>query len=98
MNKYKIEFLNSAHDSIELEEESSLSEALNVQNSPILFGCRTGICGTCLVQIEGETKLTPPADEDELEVIEVFSDGEVGLRLACQIKIKENLKMKYKGK
>lgn len=98
MNKYKIEFSNSVHKEIELEENTSLSESLNVQNSPILFGCRTGICGTCLVQIEGECSSLEPVDDEELEVIEVFSNGETGLRLACQIKLKQNLRMKYIGK
>ncbi|MBC6436085.1 2Fe-2S iron-sulfur cluster binding domain-containing protein, partial [Nostoc sp. HG1] len=31
----------------------NLSEHLTIQNSPVLFGCRTGICGTCLVEVNG---------------------------------------------
>ncbi|MEL6495801.1 MAG: 2Fe-2S iron-sulfur cluster-binding protein, partial [Cyanobacteria bacterium J06623_7] len=42
------------YQSINLEVNQNLAEHLTVENSPILFGCRTGICGTCLVIIEGD--------------------------------------------
>lgn len=98
MKKYKIEFSNSAHNSVEMDENSELSEQLSVQNSPILFGCRTGICGTCLVQVEEGAQALAPAGDEELEVIDIFSNGEPNLRLACRIKLTNHLKIKYIGK
>lgn len=52
--------IGNSKDPVELEEESLLSEHLNIQNSPILFGCRIGICGTCSIEIlEGQESLQP---------------------------------------
>ena len=49
-----INFTDKSYQAIVLEEHSPLSEHLTVQNSPVLFGCHTGICGTCLVVIKGD--------------------------------------------
>ena len=84
--------------SFEVEEGKSLSEVLNVMNSPILFGCRTGVCGTCCVKIlEGNENINNMSEE-ELEIVELFSDDIENIRLACQIKLKGYVKLQYVGK
>ena len=82
---------------LEIEEEKNLSEALDAKNSPILFGCRTGICGTCLIEVQGPNKLVP-ADEDEKELLDIVASGNQNARLACQISLNCDLKVKYLGK
>jgi ferredoxin len=59
-----------------------LSEQLDAGNSPLLFGCRTGICGTCLVRVRGEV---PAPSDDERELLEVLAPGDPEARLACQL-------------
>ena len=59
-----------------------LSLTLTLQNSPILFGCRTGICGTCLVVATGN--MLPP-NEEETEVLSILAPGIPTARLACQL-------------
>ena len=50
----------------------------------VLFGCREGLCGTCMINIvEGEENLSELTEE------EVAMDRDREHRLACQAKIKE---------
>ncbi|MGD2180568.1 2Fe-2S iron-sulfur cluster binding domain-containing protein [Lusitaniella coriacea] len=88
--KYLVSFPETNFSSLTLEQNAQLSEYLTVQNSPLLFGCRTGICGTCLVEVEGD--IIPPSSE-EREVLEVLAPGNKKARLACQIKLTGDLKI-----
>ncbi len=67
-----------------LARESELSAVLTVENSPMLFGCRTGICGTCLCEARGEV---PGPGPEEVEVLDLMVPGRAGARLACQIRL-----------
>ena len=91
-NKYcHINFPETNYQPIILEKNQSLAEYLTVENSPVLFGCRTGICGTCLVEIEGEI---PAPNEEEKEILEVLAPGNQQARLACQVKLTAEIKIK----
>ena len=94
MEHYSVSF-ESAHEAITLEAEAILSEHLNVDNSPVLFGCRTGICGTCLVEVS-EGELSPPSS-DEVELLSLIAPGNSRARLACQLKLSSSIKIKYMG-
>lgn len=88
-----IEFPSTSHEAVSLPNGANLAEELTVVNSPVLFGCRTGICGTCLVQIQsGQDSLTPP-DEAEREALEVYAPGIENARLACQIALTSNISL-----
>ncbi|MEM9152445.1 MAG: 2Fe-2S iron-sulfur cluster-binding protein [Cyanobacteria bacterium P01_F01_bin.3] len=88
MSSCTIEFPNTDYPSVLLDDGSPVSIALNLQNSPILFGCRTGICGTCLVTATGN--MLPPT-EDEQEVLSILAPNHPSARLACQLKPTGNL-------
>ena len=92
MNKKtcKIQFTQTDYKSINLEINQNLSECLTVENSPILFGCRTGICGTCVVIIEGDI---PPPSEEEKELLEILAPENPKARLACQIKLTNDIQI-----
>ena len=95
---HKIKFVNSDIEEMEIGENLSPSEVMNSENSPVLFGCRTGICGTCLINVvEGYESLSPP-DEEEKEVLEIVAPNYPHARLACQINIKGEIKIEYLGK
>lgn len=85
-----ISFPGTSYRSIKLEKHQKLSEHLTVQNSPVLFGCRTGICGTCLVLVKGEV---PPPSEEEREVLEMLVGDNPNARLACQLDIVSDLEI-----
>jgi ferredoxin len=72
------------HAPVRLPRHTPLAEALDVTNSPLLFGCRTGACGTCMIEVEPAGALPPPSD-DERELLEIFAPGDPKARLACQL-------------
>jgi ferredoxin len=78
-----------------LEEGSNLSEHLTVRNSPILFGCRTGICGTCLIEVSEEKngKLHARTEEEE-DLLPLIAPGNPAARLACQICINADIRIR----
>ncbi|HST22159.1 MAG TPA: 2Fe-2S iron-sulfur cluster-binding protein [Blastocatellia bacterium] len=96
--QHKISFSPESHRSVMLVRGSVLSEHLTIENSPVLFGCRTGICGTCLVEVEEEMNgrlLAPSADESEL--LEIIAPDISRARLACQVELRADIKVKYIG-
>ena len=90
----KISFTDKSYSPVALPEGANLSEHLTIQNSPILFGCRTGICGTCLVSVSDLSFDLEPPSEDEKEVLETLVPGENNIRLACQLKVKGDCTLK----
>ncbi len=85
-----IKFANSRFESIEIPIGHPLSEVLTVQNSPVLFGCRTGICGTCVIGVTGNVE---DAAQDELEILELYAAGNPKARLACQLQVRGDVVM-----
>jgi ferredoxin len=86
--RYRISF--PEHDDypdVELDQDAPLADRFDVSNSPIMFGCRTGICGTCLIEVEAAGPLPPP-EEYEQEVLDVYAPDNPRARLCCQLKLR----------
>ena len=86
MSAHRIEFPGTSFAPAELPDLASLPLHLTVQNSPLLFGCRSGLCGTCLIEVEaldGASILEGP-DAAEAEALEIYAPGNPRARLACQ--------------
>jgi ferredoxin len=77
----QVSFPGSVYSSISISSSTPLAEVLTVQNSPVLFGCRTGICGTCMVKVWGEVL---PPEPSEQEVLAAYG-ATAQMRLACQL-------------
>lgn len=90
----KIEFSNSDKPPVELKEGDNLSEKLTIHNSPILFGCRIGICGTCAIELLEQSSPLHERTHDEKEFLGAMAPGRDNVRLACQININTNIKIK----
>lgn len=90
----RVEFANSDKQPVELQEGDNLSEKLTIHNSPILFGCRIGICGTCAIEVVDHDAPLPPRTHDETEFLGIMAPGRDNVRLACQIRINTNMKVK----
>jgi ferredoxin len=83
---------------LDITDGANLSEEVNITNCPILFGCRTGICGTCLVNVkDGADKITP-AGSDELEFLDIVGGPHENPRLACMFKVLGDVELEYIGK
>jgi ferredoxin len=89
--RYRIKFQGSDKSFIDLNAGECLSNNLTIQNSPILFGCRIGICGTCAIEvIEADSQLEERT-QDENDFLENMAPGNKRARLACQIHINTNM-------
>jgi ferredoxin len=87
MKRHTITFPETDHAPAMLPYGANLSENLTIVNSPMLFGCRSGICGTCLIRVErGYEHLIPPGEE-EREALEIYAPDNHEARLACQVSL-----------
>ena len=69
-------------NNIEVADGEAIRDA--AEELGVFFGCREGLCGTCMIDIvEGEENLSGLTEE------EVAMDRDRTHRLACQAKIKE---------
>lgn len=67
---------------IELTDGDPIRDACEELGVP--FGCRSGLCGTCMIDVvEGEENLSELTEE------EIAMDRDRKHRLACQAKIKK---------
>jgi ferredoxin len=75
---------------------AELHDALDGAHSPVFFGCKTGNCGTCLVEIcSADFALLPSPSVDEADLLESLAPDRPNVRLACQVKAVSDLKLKY---
>lgn len=63
--------------------------------APVLFGCQSGMCGTCLIEVEGPVE--PPPGEQEAMTLRVVTSGTPDRRLACQLKVFQDLRIRWVG-
>lgn len=92
---YVIKFDSLGHKPISAGCGTNLSEFLTPCNSPVLFGCRAGICGTCLIEVETlNGGVLEPASDEEKSVIDMFCSLNNKARLACQIRLNADLLIK----
>lgn len=89
-NYCTVSFPGSNYKPLTLAQHQNLSEHLTVQNSPVLFGCRTGICGTCIVIVKGD--ISPPK-LDEKEILDTLAPGTDQARLACQLDLTNDIEI-----
>jgi ferredoxin len=98
-NEFTIRFMPASHAEVRLERGSVLSEHLTIDNSPVLFGCRTGICATCLIEVlSAENGELAEPSEDEKELLDIVAPDNPKARLACQIELRADLRIRYLGK
>ncbi|MGK7940322.1 MAG: 2Fe-2S iron-sulfur cluster-binding protein [Crocosphaera sp.] len=89
-----IYFADPKFSPITIKPHEPLAHHLTAENSPVLFGCRTGLCGTCLVEIIGEI---PPPTKEEAEVLQILAPDNPRSRLACQIDVTQDIMIKIDG-
>lgn len=96
MKNVRVEFPGTSYAPLELPNFASLSLNLDVHNSPLLFGCRSGLCGTCLVEVDADVPLLPP-DAGESETLDLYAPGNPRARLACQLVLSANVRIRKLG-
>lgn len=89
-----IEDRNGEQQSIEIPEEISLSlmEVLKASEYNILATCGgMALCATCHVQVLKGLENLPVARNEEMDMLDTLPDAGFDSRLACQIRMSENL-------
>ena len=72
---------------IDAVEGGALADLCDDVGAPVPFSCRSANCGTCrIVVLEGADQLEG-ADDEELDVLDVFGNVPPGFRLACCAKM-----------
>jgi len=85
MPKFKIK---SDSLTLDVEKGKLLKDLCDENGSSIPFGCRNGVCGTCLSTVlEGADNLEPAAEDEKL-TLESFGVQPPNKRLVCQCKFK----------
>lgn len=71
---------------IDVPQGYAMIDMCEDHDTSILFGCRDGACGACMVRVlEGADHLSPMKD-DERDFLETMA-AEPNERLACQCKV-----------
>ena len=79
---------------VEIPEEISLSlmEVLKASEYNVLATCGgMALCATCHVQVLEGLNLLPPPTDAEMDMLDTLPDAGFDSRLACQIRINDNL-------
>ncbi len=83
---------------LEVPEGAALSDVLDGPHSPVFFGCKSGDCGTCLVDVDPEGFQTlPPPSIEEKALLDVFAQDRPTARLACQLLATHPLKLRFRA-
>lgn len=86
--------VENANQTFEVPDGKELKELCEQNNIDLPFGCKEGVCGTCIITVqEGADNLTPKTDQEK-ETLENFM-ATPEQRLACQCKAKGDVKFKY---
>lgn len=76
---------------VELSRNSPLTDLEEVTETVISFGCRSGACGACAIEVlEGISNLTK-ADDMERSFLTALGYPEERYRLACQCRFQGNI-------
>ena len=89
-----IEDRNGEQQDVEIPEEISLSlmEVLRASGYNILATCGgIALCATCHVRVLKGLEKLPEAGNDEMDMLDTLPDANFDSRLACQIRISEEL-------
>ena len=77
---------------IEVKEGYQLIDMCEDHDTSILFGCRDGACGACMVKVLEGAEHISPVESDEKDFLETMA-AEENERLACQCKVFGDIKI-----
>ncbi len=69
---------------VQVNTGQSLYEICDEFPSSLLFGCREGTCGTCLIRVSEGLKNLSAIQSDEQDMLDILAPDEENVRLACQ--------------
>ena len=72
---------------VEAPDGGALADLCDDANAPVPFSCRSANCGTCRIHVLAGDEGLLPAEDDELDVLDIFVAAPPRQRLACQAKM-----------
>ena len=103
MIKFTVIDRNGESKEVEVPEGINLNlmEVLKASDYDILATCGgMALCATCRVDVESGLEQLAPAEDMELDMLDTLPDANAGSRLACQLRVNEQLQgivFKIKG-
>jgi ferredoxin len=80
--------ISTTGESFSLPYNAHLSDAAELQLGGLTFGCRSGMCGICLIEVlDGVENLSRP-EEKESQFLEWLGHEGDSKRLACQCQLR----------
>lgn len=78
--------IKTDNKTIEVEKGASIIDVCENEETSILFGCRDGACGACMVRVVNQPEHLSPMEDHERDFLETMAarDDE---RLACQCRV-----------
>ncbi len=78
--------IKTDNKTIEVAENAAIIDVCENEETSILFGCRDGACGACMVRVVSNPQNLSPMEDHERDFLETMAalDDE---RLACQCKV-----------
>lgn len=87
----KVEILTD-NLNLDVKDGYALIDMCEEHDTSILFGCRDGACGACMIRVlEGQKNISPMQD-DEKDFLETMA-AQPNERLACQCRIFGDVKI-----
>lgn len=80
--------ISGSGETIALPHNAHLSDAAELQVSGLVFGCRAGACGICVIEVLDGLQNLSEAEEGETWFLESLGHPEPGKRLACQCRLR----------
>lgn len=71
---------------LEVQEGSAIIDICENEDTSILFGCRDGACGACMIKVIENPQNLSKMEEHEKDFLETMAARE-DERLACQCKV-----------
>lgn len=78
--------ITTDNKTIDVTNDYPLINLSEEHDTSILFGCRDGACGACMIKVLDGSENINKMDEDEQDFLETMA-AEPNERLACQCKV-----------
>jgi len=89
----KVTFTNTGEE-VEAAEGTPLKDVVRENGWPVAFGCEDGVCGTCIVETEDGKENLSEMEDTESQTLDMMCMKDGNYRLACQCKLKGDIKIK----
>ncbi|MFK7873527.1 MAG: 2Fe-2S iron-sulfur cluster-binding protein [Oligoflexales bacterium] len=77
---------------VEIPDGSAMIDMCEDHDTSILFGCRDGACGACMIKVLDGAEHISPMEDDEKDFLETMA-AEENERLACQCRVSGDIRV-----